>query len=271
MAKADNPLISIIISTKNEVAHLPLLLKSIGKSYVNSIEVLVVDNFSTDRTIDIAKSWGARVYLHGNERSEQRNFGAKKARGTYLLFLDADMQLSKQALKECIDRVKNRKVYSLVIPESAQGDDFFARVKRIEKKLYENEPLIEAARLFRKSVFHKVGGYNTDLIAGEDWDLSQRIKLLGKSERIAACVFHQEKSLLHELQHKWYYANHIGKYARTHPAAFSQQKGIERVKILFKKKGLILGDPLAYAALLFLKALEFLIYMYFLLLSRIKF
>ncbi|MBI3485898.1 glycosyltransferase [Candidatus Daviesbacteria bacterium] len=97
-----NSLVSVIIATKNEEKNIERCLKSIKKqNYIGNIEVIVVDNYSADQTIKIAKKYTRNVFLFGPERSAQRNLGAKKARGEWLLFLDADMEASANLISEC--------------------------------------------------------------------------------------------------------------------------------------------------------------------------
>ena len=86
--------VSVIVTTKNEEDVIGTLLKSIKKQTYPSIETLIVDNHSSDNTIKIAKKYKVECFTFGPERSAQRNFGAKKSRGKYLLFLDADMELN---------------------------------------------------------------------------------------------------------------------------------------------------------------------------------
>ena len=84
-----NSLVSVIITTKNEQAVIGRLLESIKMQSYPKIEVIVVDNKSADRTKQIAKKYTKLVYNAGPERSAQRNYGAKKAKGDFLFFLDA--------------------------------------------------------------------------------------------------------------------------------------------------------------------------------------
>ena len=95
--------VSVIVTTKNEADRLPACLESIKKQTYLNIELIVVDNNSRDKTKDIAKSFGARVFDKGPERSAQRNFGVSHAKGDYLLFLDADMELTPKVVEECVE------------------------------------------------------------------------------------------------------------------------------------------------------------------------
>lgn len=67
--------ISIIVPTKNEERYLPGLLKSIKKQTVQPYEIIVADAGSTDRTVEIAKKYGAKV-IKGGIPQVGRNKGA---------------------------------------------------------------------------------------------------------------------------------------------------------------------------------------------------
>jgi len=71
-------------------------------------EIIVIDDYSTDRTVKIAKSRGARVFKRrlNNNFAEQRNFGLKKARNEWVLFVDADEVVSPTLADEIVRRVK---------------------------------------------------------------------------------------------------------------------------------------------------------------------
>src|SRR5258708_34043759 len=96
-------IVSIIITTKNEESVILRLLTSIKKQNYEKKEIILVDNNSLDKTIDIAKKNNVKIYTFGPERSAQRNFGAQKAKGEFLLFLDADMELTPNVLKDCVN------------------------------------------------------------------------------------------------------------------------------------------------------------------------
>jgi len=88
------PLISVVVNTLNEEENLPRCLGSV-KDFAD--EIVVVDMHSDDKTRKIARSFGARVFLH--ERTgyvePARNFALGKARGEWILILDADEKITK--------------------------------------------------------------------------------------------------------------------------------------------------------------------------------
>lgn len=85
----DSPLLSVIMIVKNEEKDLPLCLESV-RGLAN--EIVVVDTGSTDRTVEMAQSLGARVVSHAwrDDFSEARNRSIGEATGRWLLWLDAD-------------------------------------------------------------------------------------------------------------------------------------------------------------------------------------
>ena len=85
-------LVSVIITTKNEETHIDKCLLSIMEQTYSPIEIIVVDNYSSDRTQEIAFQFTNKVFNKGPERSAQRNFGMTEiAHGKHVMFLDADM------------------------------------------------------------------------------------------------------------------------------------------------------------------------------------
>ena len=201
-------LVSIIIPTKNEGQNIKrCLLSCKGQTYQN-IEIIVVDNYSTDNTLEIVKQFTPNLFLKDQERSTQRNYGAKNARGNYLLFIDADMELATSLVKSLITEVKNVGYQAMIIPEKSTGRGFWARSVALERSCYLGDPDIEAARFFEKNLFDQLGGFDENLIAAEDWDLTLRAKNSGaKIGRIQNYLIHHEiNSFKNLVLKKYYYA-----------------------------------------------------------------
>src|SRR3989344_8712585 len=111
----NNPLISVIITTKNEEDVISNILESINKQTYRNFEIILIDNQSSDRTLNIAKKYTKKVFTKGPERSAQRNFGVEKARGEYVLILDADMVLTQKVLEEAVKLFKMEKEAGAVV------------------------------------------------------------------------------------------------------------------------------------------------------------
>lgn len=255
-------MVSVIVTTKNEEKNLPRLLSSIRKQTYKPIELIIVDNFSSDQTYNISQQYTSFVYQHGPERCTQRNFAVQKSHGMFILFLDADMEIPPPCIALCVKTAKVNDCVGIIIPEDIPAQNFFSRIKKLEKKLYIGETTIEAARFFRKKVFTQVGGYNEDLIAGEDWELSTRIQRKGTIGRISVSLFHYETSFIRELKHKWYYAKQIQKYERVSPSQFARQSDFNRLLLFLKKKEFYTANPLIMCGLLLLKTIEYFMFKY---------
>lgn len=224
-----DPLVSIIIPTKNEEHNIIRCLKSIqAQNYKGKIEIIVVDNHSHDKTAQLARTITSHVVIAGPERSRQRNIGAKKAKGTWLLFVDADMELSKIVIYECLNLVENS-IFpaAVIINEKSIGITFLGKAIALERNCYQDAVWLQAARFFPKKEFLAIGGYDENLVAGEDWDITLRFREKGYPTIITrkSHVFHHESkaTILELFRKELYYVNHIGKYAIKHPFAFSYQ------------------------------------------------
>ena len=98
MEKRDKLLnVSLIVITLNEEDNLEICLGSVG----GIGEIIVVDSFSSDRTVEVAESFGARVYQREFiSNALQKNWAIKKAEKDWILILDADEPLSLELLEE---------------------------------------------------------------------------------------------------------------------------------------------------------------------------
>lgn len=103
MAKRKNDLISIIIPAFNEAGSIRGVVEDIRKEFsTRKVEILVIDDGSTDHTAEIAKKSGARVihHLHNKGYGASLKSGLHAATGQFALFMDADGQhRAKQSLK----------------------------------------------------------------------------------------------------------------------------------------------------------------------------
>lgn len=188
----EGPLVSIIVPTKNSERTIEKCLKSIKDQSYKNIELIVVDNNSEDKTFEIAKKYADKVININCERSAARNYGAKISSGKYLLFIDSDMVLTKNVVKECVEKCELNGYEALYIPEEIMGEGFWIKVRNFERSFYTGT-VIDAVRFVRKDIFEKSGGFDENLVAGEDWDLDRRIKDIGaKVGIINSNLFHEE-------------------------------------------------------------------------------
>lgn len=258
-----NVLVSVIVPTKNSSRTLEECLKSIKNQSYAAIELIVVDNFSTDNTPRIAKEYTQHVYSKGPERSPQRNYGVSKATGTYVAIIDSDMILSAEVIEQAVTRMeKNVMLAGIIIPEESFGDGFWAQCKKLERSFYVGVPYMEAARFFKRSDYLHLGGYDEKMISGEDWDLSQRIGEKGAYGRTKSFIRHDEGriSLLETLKKKSYYAKIFARYAyepRNIKKVSQQTSIVGRYALFFKHPIKLFRNPILGVGMLFMKTGEF--------------
>ena len=254
------PLVSIIIPTFNSGKSLELCLKSILNQSYKNIEIIIVDAFSKDNTKRIAKKFGAKLFFSASERSLARNFGAKKAKGKFVLFVDSDMELTPNVVAECVKLSYFNKFDAVIIPEKSVGESFIARCKKLEKTMHMREVYGEAPRFFKKKVFDDVGGYDKNLVIGEDFELTQRLRkhgfVIGKCK--ASIKHHEEDLTTKKLIAKlYYYGSTLPFYFKKEPILTlktSSPAYFVRNLSFFKKQ------PLLFVGLLSLKLIEYAAY-----------
>ncbi len=208
-------LISIVITTKNEEKNIRNCLESVkGQNFNNGeIEIIVVDNKSIDATKNIAREYTDKIYDFGPERSAQRNFGVKQSRGKYILYLDADMILSENVVKECVVKCEQERFVALYIPEKIMGDSFWNKVRGFERSFYD-ATVIDCVRFVSKEVFDKVKGFDESLTGPEDWDFDRKVRNEGAVGLIKSVLHHNEGefNLGKYLKKKGYYSQSFGAY-----------------------------------------------------------
>lgn len=209
------PLVSVILTTKNEQNYIRNCLDSIRNQnfHQENIEIIVVDNNSTDKTKEIARAFTDKIYNHGPERSAQRNFGIKQASEKYILYLDADMVLSENVIEKCVNKCENENCVALYIPERIVGKRFWAKVRDFERSFY-NATAIDCIRFVRRDKFLEIDGFDENLTGPEDWDFDRRIKEIGKVGIITSPIYHNEGKFNFKryLSKKGYYAQSFDKY-----------------------------------------------------------
>ena len=257
MADSSNPVTTVVVTTRNEREDIERCLLSLKLQTYPAIEIVVVDNQSTDGTDEIARKY-ADVFLNaGPERSAQRNAGARQATGDYLFFIDADMELEQKVIEQAVHAARTG-ADAVVVPECSVGDGLWTAAKALERSCYEGDETIEAARFFRRDSFEKHGGYDESLTGPEDWDLPARIARTDVIARTTARIVHHEGHLtLQSLaRKKFYYGRSFARYIQRHPQLARKQLVVFRPAFVRHRRRLA-NDPTLASAMLFMKLVEF--------------
>ncbi len=190
------PFFSIVIPTLDEEKFVPQLLDDLVKQEEKSFEVVVVDGNSQDETVKTVLSYKKRLPLQlvQTNRSNvayQRNLGAKKARGKYLVFLDADVRLPHtflRLIKAAIDNTKQKLVTTYITSDSGDIRDELICILTnwgVRFSKFIKKPFIEGYDfIIERKLFFAIGGFNQKIVFGEDTDLSFRLYKIGYSPLI---------------------------------------------------------------------------------------
>jgi len=110
-----NPTLSLCMIVKDEEKFLPTCLESV-KDHVD--EIIIVDTGSTDRTVEIAGKYGAKVYHHAweNSFSKARNYSLKYATCDWIMWLDADEEVEKEDAHKLREVIKDNDVNVICLP-----------------------------------------------------------------------------------------------------------------------------------------------------------
>lgn len=170
---------SIIIPTLNEQVLLPHLLQGLKEQTFQDFEIIVADAGSQDQTVEIAQRLGARV-IPGGPPAVGRNNGARAAKGTFLIFLDADTRVSTTFLEDAHAELENRFLDLAtceIVPISDNTlDGLLHDFSNLAIKLGQfTDPHAPGfCILISKRLFNRIGGFNENLKLAEDHDLVKR-------------------------------------------------------------------------------------------------
>ena len=254
----DEPLVSVIVPTKNNEVTIRQCLESIKAQTYHKIEVIVVDNYSTDKTREIAESFGFKFFLKGPERNPQRNFGAQQASGKYRLFIDSDMELSSEVVADCAAVAQNERVQAVIIPEVSFGEGFWTRCKALERSCYTAEETMDLARFFEKDVFDKVNGFDENLVGFDDRDLHFRVVAAGgRVGNASALIRHNEgrARLANLMRKKYLYGKTLHQYLRKHRSEGNAKWLFYRVTFI-KHWGKLIRHPILSLGMAFIQLCE---------------
>ncbi len=174
-------ILSIIIPTYNEEEYLPVLLDSIKSQSFDDYEIIVADANSTDKTREVAESYGC-IVVDGGLPAVGRNNGAKIAKGDYLLFLDSDLELTDDYLRNALYEFRMERLgiaITQMTPMSNKVEDKifhdFANYFMISVENIKPHGAGCYGIIARKELHDRCNGFDENLTFGEDTDYIERL------------------------------------------------------------------------------------------------
>jgi glycosyltransferase involved in cell wall biosynthesis len=240
---SSSPLVSVIIPSYNMAAYTPLTVESVLAQDYPNVEIIVVDDGSTDASVEALRRFGSRIRL-----IEQKNAGACAARnralaecrGEYVAFLDCDDLWEKNKLTRCVEVLQARPAavmvhsfaYWIDVKEKIFGPPRFD--PRPEGRVFETlarvNNVANSTPLSRTEAVRAVGGFDTAIFTTGDWDmwlmLSKRGEIAFIPEVLARTrvVSHYNSRNIEKTRREWIYV--LDKHrADLPPGAYEESLG----------------------------------------------
>ncbi|RKR92037.1 GT2 family glycosyltransferase [Micromonospora pisi] len=213
------PLVSVIVPNYNYAESLDLCLRSILDQTYPNIEILVVDDCSTDQSVEVAETLGVRVVSTGVNGGcgQARNIGAANTGGELLCYVDSDLVMAPDAVANAVrllgDQPDVGAVCGIEDPEPLLHDTAVARYRGLQYHYWSISSegdigfLFPAVCLIRRAVFDEIGPFNPALRQTEEVDYGYRLTrryrmVLTSAVRGRHDHDHELRGLLRKLFHR---------------------------------------------------------------------
>jgi glycosyltransferase involved in cell wall biosynthesis len=190
--------VSVVVPAYNARRTLPATVASIESQTVRPLELIVVDDGSSDDTAEVARSTGAsnlRVIPQPNAgHAAARNTGITAARGRYVAFLDADDLWLPAKLERQLDAINRDPEIRALHTGAARIDDELRLLwtepcGHSEDQLWDtlyfrNLPALMSTLMVERELLDEVGGFDPSLVILQDWDIAIRLAQKGQLHSI---------------------------------------------------------------------------------------
>jgi len=210
-------IISINIPTFNSEKTLKKTLDSIVKQNYKNYEIVIVDHYSTDKTLEIAKKYTKNIFMDKKRLLGSRRIGANKSKGEIILVIDSDQVLEPTLLKRIEEEFSKEDIDMAILEErSYQPQNLVEKMTDIDRQRvhesFELDPSksVLLPRAFRKKIilaaFDKIDKNLDDFIVVQDhailyhesWKISKKIGFIKNA------VFHMEPNTFREVFQHYY-------------------------------------------------------------------
>jgi len=212
-----NELVSVTIPTYNSEKTLGKCLDLVKQQTYKNIEIIIIDSYSKDKTLEIAKKFKARTIMCKGKLLEARIAGAKASKGKYVLLLDSDQMLEKTAIERAVKKMKEENYDSLWFWERAYNR------KKLLPSLYDADRMlvqtywnpdedIVLPRFFRRNIllkaYNKIPEEHREACAAQDhivlWhEIKNLTKKNGMVENAVQHIEPDSLKILFKKQFRW--------------------------------------------------------------------
>lgn len=185
-------LVSVVIPSYNRANYIGATIESVlGQTYRN-IEIIVIDDGSTDNTEDVVSKYLPKVkYIKqkNSERGASRNHGLRLAKGEFISFLDSDDLWLPNKIETDLEFFSNNSSIGVIYTDAVQIDAQSYEIKllkaervkgKITERLLANNFVLMATHLIRTQLIRNIGGFleERELSGSEDWEMWVRLSTI---------------------------------------------------------------------------------------------
>jgi glycosyltransferase involved in cell wall biosynthesis len=190
-----NPLVSVIMPAYNAAEYIAEAIESVLIQNYRNFELIIVDDGSTDNTKEIVASFKddkiKYFYKNNGGPSGARNLAIKKAKGQYIMPLDADDMMTPDFITRHLSEFEKHPDVDLVYSDVLLIDKNSTPIRIMNKPEYQDRrylirdlfraghPIVPFRLGIKRSVFEKIGFYDESLLVGEDYDMMRRFVKAG--------------------------------------------------------------------------------------------
>jgi glycosyltransferase involved in cell wall biosynthesis len=260
---APQPVVSVIVPTRNSERTLEACLRSIREQDYARLELVLVDNSSTDATARIAATYADLVLVAGPERSAQRNAGIRASIGDYILWIDSDMILPPETVRFAVETAVATGAEAVSIPEVSVGAGYWTACRALERSCYVDDPSMYYPRLLRRDLFDRLGGFDESMAGPEDVDMRRRMNELRTplAHSTGVQILHDEGRLtLRSIMGKRvYYGRSLPAFAAQHPGGLTTQ-GASTFQSFVRHRRRLLRHPVVTSGIAVMRTAEVVAY-----------
>jgi glycosyltransferase involved in cell wall biosynthesis len=206
------PLVSVNIATFNSGRTLKKCLDSLKAQSYDNIEIIIMDSYSRDNTLEIARSFGAKI-VFAQTLATARQAGADVSHGKYIFILDSDQVLDPDVVARSVRACEDEGFDGVTLFEKSliTKNTFVERViaydKEIFHSLHDDDPVMGTAipRFFRADFFQRIQFSKNPPITFEHTIIHYKIVQMGaKIKFIDAVIWHHETATMPEVARKFF-------------------------------------------------------------------
>jgi len=224
--------VSVIVAVKNEAERIGSCLDSVLSQTYKDYELVIVDGGSTDGTVEILESYVKRaperirlLFDPGLGPGYARNLGVKISKGEVLAFVDGDDEINHEYLASVVKHFYDPHVAGVFVKMVFKSEPKnWGKVQDAWRWMRWSKETMRFSVVLSRSVFDGVGGYNTKLVIGEDYDLYRRLEryvaenhLKFETETGAVIRSVSEDAPLKTFRHGVWFGKHLIDVVKVHP------------------------------------------------------